>query len=165
MSSEPALDPDAAIVLGFASTAMPFARTPADEAERWLRILRVHGDVGHLLQALNVSDAAVEGAGDDRDDESSLEAATAERRADAESHGGESRAEAQPASDERDAVAQVAEEAAGVAGRRGAASVATTDVLTAVMHVYGEDFDRVLRAHGTDRAAVLKLLGAARATS
>ena len=28
----------------------------------------------------------------------------------------------------------------------------------AVMHVYGEDFDRVLRAHGTDRDEVLARL-------
>jgi hypothetical protein len=165
MSTEPVLDPDAAIVLGFASTAMPFARTPADEAERWLRILRIHGDVGHLLQALGVSDASVETAGSDGDGEASIEASAGERGPNSESHGGESPAEAQPASQERDAVAQVAEEARHVASRRGCASVATTDVLTAVMHVYGEDFDRVLRAHGTDRAAVLKLLGAARATS
>jgi hypothetical protein len=29
----------------------------------------------------------------------------------------------------------------------------------AVMHVYGEDFDRVLRVHGTDRDEVLERLG------
>ena len=28
----------------------------------------------------------------------------------------------------------------------------------AVMHVYGEDFDRVLQAHGTDRGEVLARL-------
>jgi hypothetical protein len=163
MSTEPALDPDAAIVLGFASTAMPFARTPADEAERWLRILRIHGDVGHLLQALGVSDVSVEAVGGDGD--ASIEASAGERGHDSDSHGGEPPAGAQPVSEERDPVAEVAAEASHVASRRGCASVATTDVLTAVMHVYGEDFDRVLRAHGTDRAAVLKLLGASRATT
>jgi hypothetical protein len=30
----------------------------------------------------------------------------------------------------------------------------------AVMHVYGADFDRVLRAHGTDRDEVIQRLGA-----
>ena len=34
-----------------------------------------------------------------------------------------------------------------------------TDVLLAVMHVYGPDFDHVLRVHGTDRGEVLERLG------
>jgi hypothetical protein len=38
--------------------------------------------------------------------------------------------------------------------------VGTTEVLLAVMEVYGEDFDRVLAAHGTDRDEVLARLGA-----
>jgi hypothetical protein len=37
--------------------------------------------------------------------------------------------------------------------------VGTSEVLLAVMEVYGEDFDRVLRAHGTDRDEVLERLG------
>ena len=42
--------------------------------------------------------------------------------------------------------------------RRRAGGVATTDVLMAVMQVYGADFDRVLRAHGTDSAEVIERL-------
>jgi|ERR1700722_7561604 len=147
MSIEPTLAPDAAMVLGIASTAMPFARTPEAEAERWLRILRIHGEVGLLLQALGVSDG-------------SLEAPAEERPA------GEAQpTEEEPSGQERDAVALVAAEATQLAGGRGSGTIATADVLMAVMHVYGEDFDRVLRAHGTARQAVLELLGAARATS
>ena len=56
MSSGPVLAPDAAIALGIASTAMPFARTPEEEVERWLRVLRLHGQVGITLQALGVSE-------------------------------------------------------------------------------------------------------------
>ena len=37
-------------------------------------------------------------------------------------------------------------------------AIATTDVLMAVMHVYGEDFDRVLQVHGTDREELLQKL-------
>jgi hypothetical protein len=126
------------MVLGIASTAMPFARTPEDQAERWLRVLRLHGEVGIALQALGVSEGPlqVQGEGTDR-------ALTA------------------PAGvDDRDVVAQVTEDAVQIAGRRGAAGVATTDVLMAVMHFYGADFDRVLRAHGTDRDEVIERLGA-----
>ncbi len=138
MSSAPAFAPDAAMVLGIASTAMPFARTPEDEAERWLRVLRLHGEVGIALQALGVSEGSlrVQGEGTDRARTASVSV------------------------DERDAVAQVTEDALRIASRRGATGVATTDVLMAVMHFYGEDFDRVLRAHGTDRDEVIERLGA-----
>lgn len=136
MSGASTLAPDAAMVLGIASTAMPFARTPEAEAERWLRVLRMHGEVGAVLQALGVSEGPLQvGEGADLD------------RAPA---GGE----------DRDAVARVTERATDIAGRRGARGVATADVLIAVMQVYGEDFDRVLRAHGTDRDEVIERLSA-----
>jgi hypothetical protein len=138
VSAGTALAPDAAMVLGIASTAMPFARTPEAEAERWLRVLRLHGDVGVALQALGVSEGPLRAP-----DKS------ADRGRNDPAGGGE-----------RDAVAQVAEHAVQIASRRGATGVGTTDVLIAVMQVYGEDFNRVLRAHGTDRDEVLERLGA-----
>ncbi len=137
MSARPVLAPDAAIALGIASTAMPFARTPEAEVERWLRVLRLHGQVGIALQALGVSEEPLPGS-----DESA----------------GHDRPDA-VAGGERDAVARVTEYAVGVADRRRARALATTDILVAVMHVYGEDFDRVLREHGTDRDEVLERLG------
>jgi hypothetical protein len=60
-----------------------------------------------------------------------------------------------------EAVTNIAEEAVNVAAARKAPGVATTDVLVAVMRVYGAHFDRVLRAHGTDRDEVLARLGVA----
>src|SRR5439155_6215653 len=60
MSAPPAPDTDAAMVLGMASTAMPFAESSEAEAERWLRILRLHGQAGVALQALGVSENALE---------------------------------------------------------------------------------------------------------
>ncbi|HVR05071.1 MAG TPA: hypothetical protein VMS02_03445, partial [Solirubrobacteraceae bacterium] len=63
MSAVTALAPDAAMALGIAATAMPFARTPEDEAERWLRVLRLHGQAGIVLQALGVSEGALPGSG------------------------------------------------------------------------------------------------------
>jgi hypothetical protein len=40
-----------------AATAMPFTHSAADEAERWLPALRLHGQVGSVLQALGVGEA------------------------------------------------------------------------------------------------------------
>jgi hypothetical protein len=133
VSSRPAVAPDAAMVLGIASTAMPFARTADEEAERWLRVLRLHGEVGAALQALGVS-------------EDSMLAAETEPNAATDGLHSE-------------AVTNIAEEAVKVATARSAPGVATTDVLVAVMRVYGAHFDRVLRAHGTDRDEVLARLG------
>ena len=145
MSTTPALAPDAAITLAIASTAMPFARTPEAEVERWLRVLRMNGQVGIALQALGVSEAPLPGG-----DESSHSGGAGARSV---------------AGDERDAVARVTEHAVRIAGERGARAIATTDLLMAVMHVYGEDFDRVLRAHGTDRQEVLERLHLAAAAT
>jgi hypothetical protein len=135
MSARPALAPDAAMVLGIASTAMPFARNREAEAERWLRLLRLHGEVGIALQALGVSETALPLPDDSKD------------RPDPDAAPGP------------DAVEAVTEQTVRIARERGAHGVATTDVLMAVMHVYGEDFDRVLQAHGTDRDEVLERLG------
>ncbi len=137
MNVRPSPDTDAAMVLGMASTAMPFARSPEAEAERWLRILRLHGEAGTALQALGVSEAPLELPGQDAAGEP---AGAVER-------------------DDRDVVAAVGEGAANLASQRGAPTVGTRDVLVAVMDVYGADFDRVLRVHGSDREEVLERLG------
>jgi hypothetical protein len=137
MSARPVLAPDAAIALGIASTAMPFARTPDDEVERWLRVLRLHGQVGIALQAIGVSEVPLSG-GD---------------------AGSEHAGDSPVTSGERDAVARVTEHAVRIAGERDQHALTTTDILLAVMHVYGEDFDRVLQVHGTDRKEVLERLG------
>jgi hypothetical protein len=143
MSTGPTLAPDAAIVLGIAATAMPFARTRKDELERWLRLLRLHGEVGTALQALGLSEGPLPEPGEGR---------AARRDAPADSA-------------PRDAVALVTEQAVSVAGERGAHALTTADLLLAVMRVYGDDFDLALRAHGTDRDEVLAELGSRRAAS
>ena len=51
------LSQDAAIVLALAETAIPFATSVEDEAERWVRLLRLHGQVGLALQSLGVGEA------------------------------------------------------------------------------------------------------------
>ena len=40
------LSKDAVLVAALAETALPDAYSPEDEAERWLRVLRLHGQVG-----------------------------------------------------------------------------------------------------------------------
>ena len=45
------LSQDAALVVALAGTAIPFAHSAEDEAERWLRAMRLHGQVGSMLQA------------------------------------------------------------------------------------------------------------------
>jgi hypothetical protein len=128
----PSPDVDAALVLGMASTAIPFARSREAEAERWLRILRLHGEAGAALQALGVSEAPLEGHGEHIEEESA------------------------PASG--DVIARVGEAAAVAAARRGAPRFGTSDVLVAVIDVYGSDFNHVLRIHGTDRDEVIERL-------
>lgn len=119
------------MVLGIAATAMPFAGSPTAEAERWLRILRAHGESGLILSSVGVSEAP-------------LDEATAPS--------------APPDQGGSDAAARIPDEAVHQAVQRGSEAVSTSDVLAAVIHVYGETFDRVLEAHGTDRQEVLELL-------
>jgi hypothetical protein len=136
MSTEPTPGIDAAMVLGMASTAIPFARSREAEAERWLRILRLHGEAGTVLQALGVSEAPLEPVEE---------------------------GEVRPSGDgpqSSDIVSAVSEAAIRSAEQRGLRHVGTDDVLLAVMDIYGEDFNRVLRVHGTDRDEVLERLHA-----
>ena len=145
MSAAPALAPDAAFVLGIAATAIPFARTPEDEAERWLRLLRLHGEVGAALQALGVS----EGSLAKNDAHPPARGETPNAGADG------------PAVGKRDdVIALVGERAARLAGERGAGGIGTTELLLSVLDVYGEVFERTLRAHGTDSSEVLERLAA-----
>jgi hypothetical protein len=130
VTDHPSPELDAALVLGMASTAIPFARSREEEAERWLRILRLHGEAGAALQALGVSEAPLEAAVEHVEHEDTLGAG--------------------------DVVERVGDVAAAIAAGRHAPCFGTTDVLVAVIDVYGSDFDYVLRTHGTDRAEVLE---------
>jgi hypothetical protein len=127
------LSQDAAIVLGLAATAMDFAHGREDEAERWLRVLRVHGRVGEALQALGVSEAPL---------------MTAARPT-------SSPAAADSREDPVDVVCRRAE---WFAGLRGADRVGTLDILFAVLETYGNAFDRALYIRGTSREELLDRL-------
>ena len=131
-------DTDAAMAVGLASTAMPFAASRRAEALRWLRILRLHGEAARVLCALGVGEAplpdrAVTAAGEDV---------------------------AQDDRNERDSIGAVSELAVRLARKRSATAVGTGDILLAVMRFYGPEFDAVLAAHGTDRDEVAARLAA-----
>jgi hypothetical protein len=125
---------DAALVMGLAGTAMAFAHSADDEVERWLRALRLHGQVGRVMQAIGVSEGALVEIEELPDDSPA------------------------PLGDQ--ALAEIDERAERVAAERGAESVGTPDVLEAVGEVYGELFDRTLYVHGSSRDEVAERVAA-----
>jgi hypothetical protein len=129
------LSQDAAIVLALARTSLPFAGTSEEEAERWLRVLRMHGQVGCALQALGVGEAPLE--------------APAEPKA--------RRKRNRPFTD---VVEEATSRAFAFARRRGARAVGTVDILFAVLYLYGSAFDRELYRRGTTRDELLERLPA-----
>ncbi|HYB30865.1 MAG TPA: STAS domain-containing protein [Solirubrobacteraceae bacterium] len=131
------LDTDAAMALGLASTAMPFATSRRAEALRWLRILRLNGEAARVLSVFGVGETLP--AGVDEETEAPL---STEQRADG------------------DAIATITDLAGRIARRRGATAVGTGDILVAVIQFYSPDFDVVLAAHGTDRDEVIGRLAA-----
>lgn len=125
--STPPLTADAALMLGIASTAMPFAQSSEEQAERWLRALRNHGESGAILASLGLSEGPMDELGPEPDGDAAAPA-------------------------DQDAVASVTSHAGRIALERGAPKLATTDVMLAVIRVYGPIFYRVLAAHGVDPA-------------
>lgn len=128
------LSEDAALVTALAGTAMPFSHCAEDEAERWLRALRLHGQVGSVLQALGVGEAPLQ----TNDDACEEPGATPPLGA--------------PALD------RAMEEAEHHAAVRGAESIGTQELLLALLDVYGELLDRALQVRGTTRDEVLERL-------
>ena len=131
------LSQDAALVVALAGTAMPFAHSAEDEAERWLRALRLHGQVGIALQALGVGESPLmTGSAADED--------------------GPGTPPLGP-----DALDGVTRRAGELAEARRADTVGTADLLFAVLDVYGRLFDRVLYLRGTSREELAERLAVA----
>jgi hypothetical protein len=129
------LSQDAALVVALAGTAMPFAHSAEDEAERWLRALRLHGQVGASLQALGVGEAPLMTGSEDE------------------------HAEGTPTRGP-DVLDEVTRRARDFAAGREAEAVGTADLLFAVFDVYGKLFDRVLYLRGASREELVeKLVG------
>ena len=128
------LSQDAALVVALAGTAMAFAHSAEDEAERWLRALRLHGQVGAGLQALGVGESPL-------------------------MTGSETGADGPGSPSKGPGVLdEVARRASEFASARDAQSVGTPDLLFAVFEVYGKLFDRVLYMRGTSRAELVERL-------
>jgi hypothetical protein len=128
------LSQDAALVVALAGTAMPFAHSAEDEAERWLRALRLHGQVGVALQALGVGEAPLmTGSASDEDGPGTPPKGV-------------------------DVLEQVTRRAAEFAEARTAETIGTPDLLFAVLDVYGRLFDRVLYLRGTSREELAERL-------
>jgi hypothetical protein len=121
------LSQDAALVVALAGTAMPFAHSAEDEAERWLRALRLHGQVGAALQALGVGEAPLMTSATDEADSPITPPLGA------------------------DVLDKVTRRAGELADARSAETIGTPDLLFAVLDVYGKLFDRVLYLRGTSR--------------
>jgi hypothetical protein len=135
MEDKIGLSQDAAIVLALAETAIPFAVSVEDEAERWVRLLRLHGQVGLALQSLGVGEAPL----------STMAQPHAVRVLRSRPLG-------------EDPVADVTLAARRLAAKRGARAAATVDVLFGVIGVYGRTFDRALYIRGTSVDELLERL-------
>lgn len=129
------LSQDAAIVLGLAHTAIPFTASRDDEAERWVRLLRLHGQVGVAMQALGVTEAPIESPATPR-------AVRLHQRRN------------QPAA----IVDRVEARALELAAERRAELVSTVDILFALLDLYSYTFERALYARGTTRLELIQEL-------
>ena len=134
------LSQDAALVVALAGTAIPFAHSAEDEAERWLRAMRLHGQVGSILQALGVGEAPL---------------MTGSEHEHSEGHGTPNLGP--------NVLEQVTECAGQFAVAREAETVGTPDILFAVLEVYDKLFDRALYLRGTSREELVERLTASAA--
>jgi hypothetical protein len=135
----PVLDPDdpagapdpvrwsgeATAAMALAEFTVPYAAGAADEADRWLRVLRREGAVGRALAELGYPDAELA-----------------------------NRAEPVTARD-LEAVHAIHSKAELLARHRGAGAVTTADILFAVLSRYGALAERALYARGITRESLL----------
>ena len=128
------LSQDAALVAALAGTAMPFSHSAEDQAERWLRVLRLHGQVETARQALGVGEAPL---------------ATGAEPLHATYDG-------PPVGDE--VVERAVRRAGELAVERQATSVCTVDVLFALFEIYGGLLDRALYIRGCSREELIERL-------
>jgi len=127
---------EAAAVIGLAELTIPYATSPAEEADGWMRLLRREGAVGRALGDLNFADEQLLG-----------------------------RAEPPQGPRRLDAVNTIRAKASTLARQRGAASVTTVDILFAVDATHRWNLDRVLYERDISRQELLALLHGGSAVS
>jgi hypothetical protein len=125
------LSEDAMTVLGLAGTALAFAENIDDEVERWLRPLALFGRSGESLQALGIGDATSPAGGPDP--------------------------EALPQVTPQETLRLITAAASTHAVARGAETVGTLDILSAVIAHYGSAFERALGRRGDGPTLVSQL--------
>jgi hypothetical protein len=129
----PLLSPQAVLALGLAGISLPFCDSVDAEVDRWLRILRLRGRTGRVLQALGVGETSLR--------QRELRKPTAWHRRSSD-----------------DVIALVSAAAVEGCRARNAGIVETDDILVALMKVYGQLFEEALQAHGTSCDEVLSRL-------
>lgn len=125
---------DAALVTALAATAMPFAHTAEDQAESWLRTMRLHGRVADSLHALGVGEKPL------------VTGSTPSHQA------------VGTPVPEGDVVERVVASAADFVVARGGECIGTGDLLFGVFDIYGNALDRALYLRGTSRAQLFDQL-------
>jgi hypothetical protein len=124
---------DAAMMaVGLAGTALPFASSHGEEAERWLRVLRVSGAVGNAMQAIGIPEEPL-------------------------TSGGSPVADAR----RPDALEAVIEAAQASVRAREASAIGTADLLVGVKETYGAALDHALAIRGTTLEEVFERMEAA----
>jgi hypothetical protein len=120
---------EAAAVIGLAEVTIPYATSPADEVECWLRLLRREGAVGRALGELGFADEELL-----------------------------TRAEPPEGPRRLDRVNTIRAKANSLALQRRAASVTTVDLLFAVQAVHQRQLERALYERNISRQELLSLL-------
>jgi hypothetical protein len=119
---------EASAVMALAEFSVPYASTPAEEVENWLRVLRREGTVGRALAELGFPEAELT---------SRAEPAVVRRP---------------------DALESVRAGALAFARRRDAAALSTADIFFAVLAIHDKLVDRALHERGVNRDALLARL-------
>ena len=113
---------------------MSFSHSAEDEAERWLRTLRLHGHVGAALQALGIGEAPLMTGSEPNGEPTGTPPLGAH------------------------AMENVALRAEELAIKRASRTVGTVDLLFAVFELYGRLFDRALYLRGSSREELVERL-------
>jgi len=129
------LSQDAALAAALAATAMPFSASAEDQAESWIRTLRLHGRVGSAMQALGIGEAPL--------------------RTEYDLEGRPRYATPAP---EGDVAERVVGRAHELASADGSEATGTVHLLGALLEVYGGVMERALELHGASDQELLERL-------